>query len=113
VPAQVGSHDEIIRNALTFDALKAGSSSEIRLHSRCLKNAKYFVVIDADGQRIFAPGNFCMYQDNDFEKRWGIGKRSGGEPSRIMGKVLGDPIRQGDTGYIPIDESFIPFLAIY
>jgi hypothetical protein len=110
MPEQVVSADEIVRNAVTFDRLRTSTSEEMAHHSRKLSNAKYFVVVTQDGQRIFVPGNVCMYKDNGFDQGW-RSVRSGGEPPRIIGKVLGDPLRPGDPDHDLIDESFLAACA--
>jgi hypothetical protein len=109
MPEHVNSEDEIVQNVLTFNSFKTGGSNERRLHARSMKNVKYFVVVNVDEQLVFAPGNFSTYRDNSSATHRGIGDRSGGEPVRIISKILQEPMRSGDPGYELIDESYIAY----
>jgi putative restriction endonuclease len=104
---EVTSVDEMVSNILTLDRYKLGSSSERILYAHCMRNPRHFVVLETYGEYIFAPGNFVIYRGNDSNKKMGIGIRSGGEPRRILGKIVGAPLEIGSAVYRELEERFM------
>ena len=104
---EVNSVGEIISNTLTLDRYKAGDPSQRELYAHCMRNPRHFVVLEIDGEHVFAPGNFVIYRRNDSNKRMGIGERSGGEPKRILTKIVGVPVEVGSPDYQQLEERFL------
>src|SRR4051812_47784851 len=107
MPENVDSIDEIVLNVLTFDQGELADADKREWFEGRIKNNSHFVALKCEGAYTFAPGRFAIYKDNDLDKRFGSSHNQGNEHERILNKILGSPMKSGDSGHEEIDVEYL------